>query len=915
MLIIRAPTGSGKTTIYPALAARSLPKRLGRGCCTQVRRAKKQRKKQSKEGDVPPSGEGEDSDEEEAEEKPEGESKEKPDGESKEEGDKPTTEEKKSEDKEKSEEKPKPEGEETTEKPEEGPPKDKEPEDSWAEVLKRARKPRQVKSKAAEQAKARSYPRPMCELSAKPNYTYPRPQHVPTRETMYSGKWIVNEKPKDVQKRSVLKLTKEHIPIWENGVRSRYTDYKVCVLQAMNARKQTPRRGTPFTLQGADTNWVQTTLQLHEDGSLPFSELPGMYPRLYTFDKFWDIPRRKEGRQLEGVALGVAQYVVGTFELDMKRRAATVKAYVDNEPFWLNMEAFKEARVLIKEISGFYHQQDMGVLEWSHAFVYHPAEINPTRALQERFPKANAGRWVHVSALVEHLCSVQQEGFNSLPFHTRGSVRMVPKEHWAAMFILASLMEPGFHIACDEHGFIWVRTCVCDIKRPNPSFPETEVEDPVSKETSHVKGDGNIDFRGDITSHPFGYIVCTLLEIHEAFDTLVVRRGTASTDTFVCFTSRYPDIFFQKNKVPRTNKLVVVKFDMWTAFRAGAMAYRNSANQWILTTGLPLESIVMVRDHLGNCFDMSTMTMMEWKFLPTTNDEPETLSDLLQKECVMPTCERWHCVLTEKEKATSTGIHLLDWQPYHKSWGDEYLSMRHADTNPPEKPLTLAEWVGSKVWQVAVISPMQPEEPQETVKWWYNPSGLNYLSGQGTRDDDRSRTPLRKGKGRGDPNDLDPKGKGLGKKGKKPAKIIGSPEGEELERVGRKFFPATLPESWREKKPEEIVVSGSIEERPGQGGGTLGLAASTRPPPGNGPPAVLMLASCLHLWAVLVWLLPALLRCLSLGYVIGMFNNSCSILPSFIGFHFCVLLSLGVSSCSAMLGLSYFSLFSLRRGC
>ena len=101
--------------------------------------------------------------------------------------------------------------------------------------------------------------------------------------------------------------------------------------------------------------------------------------------------------------------------------------------------------------------------------------------------------------------------------------------------------------------------------------------------------------------------------------------------------------------------------------------------------------------------------------------------------------------------------------------------------------------------------------------WWYNPSGLTYLSGQETRDDDRSRTPLRKGKGKGDPNE-DPKGKGFGKKGKKPAKIIGSPEGEELERVGRKFFsgPATLPESWRERKPKEIVVSGSIEERPGQ---------------------------------------------------------------------------------------------------
>ena len=39
LLIIKAPTGSGKTTIYPALAARALPKRFGRVCCTQVRRA------------------------------------------------------------------------------------------------------------------------------------------------------------------------------------------------------------------------------------------------------------------------------------------------------------------------------------------------------------------------------------------------------------------------------------------------------------------------------------------------------------------------------------------------------------------------------------------------------------------------------------------------------------------------------------------------------------------------------------------------------------------------------------------------------------------------------------------------------------------------------------------------------------
>ena len=33
LLIVRAPTGSGKTTIYPALAARAIPRRFGRVCC------------------------------------------------------------------------------------------------------------------------------------------------------------------------------------------------------------------------------------------------------------------------------------------------------------------------------------------------------------------------------------------------------------------------------------------------------------------------------------------------------------------------------------------------------------------------------------------------------------------------------------------------------------------------------------------------------------------------------------------------------------------------------------------------------------------------------------------------------------------------------------------------------------------
>ena len=71
-----------------------------------------------------------------------------------------------------------------------------------------------------------------------------------------------------------------------------------------------------------------------------------MLPSLYTFDTLWEIPKRVDGQQLRGITLGVAQYVVGTFELEFKKKAGTSKTFVEKEPFWLNPEAFRAARAL-----------------------------------------------------------------------------------------------------------------------------------------------------------------------------------------------------------------------------------------------------------------------------------------------------------------------------------------------------------------------------------------------------------------------------------------------------------------------------------------------------------------------------------------------------------------------------------------
>ena len=299
-------------------------------------------------------------------------------------------------------------------------------------------------------------------------------------------------------------------------------------------------------------------------------------------------------------------------------------------------------------------------------------------------------------------------------------------------------------------------------------------------------------------------------EIHEAFDTRI-NRGTVPTDTFISFTSRYPEISFQANHVPRTPGLFIVKFDMWTAFRFGAIAYKSGINQWMLTTGIPLESIVCVRDHVGSYLDPLTLDTMLWTFYPPTVDEPVNPIDVETGLCKMPTMERWHCLMTDAERENSADLHLLDWRPYVKDSGDPYLSLRRTEQNPTDKALTLSEWNGMKIWQIATLPPSL-EETREPRKWLYTQSGVNYLTDKTEREADRSRTPAREDKNRGG------KGKGSGRKGKKPVKVTGAPEGEEVERVGRRYFPgpATLPEAWREKKPEELVMSGPIEANPGR---------------------------------------------------------------------------------------------------
>ena len=196
------------------------------------REASKEKKAKKKKKKTSPEDEGKSEPSEGEEDKPE--------------GDKPK------EEKLEKDESPKDESKEEN-KEKEGPIKDEEPAEPWSVVVRRAAKPRQNTSKAAEKARARTYPRPMCEANAQ-TYVY-TPQHVPTRELVVTGRWSVVEKMRDIPPtRNPMKLKENpHKAIHEHGIRRRFTDSKVCILQVLESGKQTPPQGSPFALEGPDT--------------------------------------------------------------------------------------------------------------------------------------------------------------------------------------------------------------------------------------------------------------------------------------------------------------------------------------------------------------------------------------------------------------------------------------------------------------------------------------------------------------------------------------------------------------------------------------------------------------------------------------------------------------------------------------
>ena len=118
-------------------------------------------------------------------------------------------------------------------------------------------------------------------------------------------------------------------------------------------------------------------------------------------------------------------------------------------------------------------------------------------------------------------------------------------------------------------------------------------------------------------------------------------------------TGRQPLITVVENAIPINPQGLVVDFDAWIACRSGAMACKVSPIQWILTTGIPLESVISVRDSTGGFFDCATLGTLNREYQATKPVEP--LQSKIKGTCEMPSLERWHCMLSPEEEKHAEG--------------------------------------------------------------------------------------------------------------------------------------------------------------------------------------------------------------------------------------------------------------------
>ena len=517
---------------------------------------------------------------------------------------------------------------------------------------------------------------------------------------------------------------------------------------------------------------TEMALVQSEDGGwcYEYSELPGLVPMNYGMKTFHIIEQVPFNTTPTGPHRNLVRQNIEELDIQVKSKKLNNKIthYIDELPPEVNPESIRAARVLIHDISNFQYN---GIVD--RGLEYYPSTLTSGGNVPVSDVDAS-GDWIHLASLVELIKGIKQRDINDLPFYLRGLIRMVPLKHMHQILLYAALtdLKTNIQIGVDSSAYMWVRAV--------QFHGITPLQHDKDWKPTLFHQDGLFYKDKPIITAMFSYA-----EVVEAFaqqDPAVYPQE--SVENFVFPLDRYPFAYTAPDVCPVGDQVLALRIKVQTAQQFGMIIF-PSPNGLVITSGVPVRSVVGAVNNKGRHLDVQTLKYLEWKVA----DAPREQFPCTRGKCYLPSLEICHSyrLLTEHADGSPNITSLPAFDPSkHK----DLRAPRAPDATGVNMDMLYCEFKGCTIMVYGKVT--RP------------PIGTNRFPGWDAVARP-ARSYMEKGKGKGSGKSPG-KGKGKGqKKGKGKGNRDETPSRDDKSKSDPKG-PNVVPPTWKDKEYDDIPI-------------------------------------------------------------------------------------------------------------
>ena len=446
--------------------------------------------------------------------------------------------------------------------------------------------------------------------------------------------------------------------------------------------------------------------------------------------------------------------------------------YINELPPEVNPESIRAARVLLHDIS---NHQYVGVVD--RGLEYYPSTLTIGNNLPVSDVDAT-GDWIHLASLAEMIKGIKQRNINNLPFYLRGLIRMVPLKHMHQILLYAALtdLKTNIQIGVDSSAYMWVRA----VQFKGITY------------SHHDKDNQPLPFHQDGALYKDKPILTALFSYAEVVEAFAQQHPTVypqeSAENFLLPLDRYPDADSAPDLFPTNDQVLALRIKVQTAQMFG-MIVLQTGHGLVITSGVPVNSVVGAADSKGRYLDVQSLASLEWKVA----DTPREQTPCNRGKCYLPSLELCHGYryLTEHVDGSRNITSLPVFDPSkHK----EFRAHRALDSTGTHPDMVYCEFKGCTIMVYGKIA-KTPIGTNRFPGWDLMVKPARSYTGKG-RGSEKSTGP-EKGKGKG-------QGKGQGK-GKGKGKRDDTPSRDDKTKFDPKG-PNVVPSAWKDKEYDDIPI-------------------------------------------------------------------------------------------------------------